>query len=258
MLSVKNLHYHIGSKSIIDNITIDFRPGTLYVIVGPNGSGKSTFLKIFSGEIKPQRGEVLYDTIDIFHIQKKEIARRRAVMSQQPELHFPLTVSEVVMMGRYPHFNYKPSRQDENICDEMISLMGIRGFEERDYLTLSGGEKQRVQFARVLAQIYEAPAVGNRYLFLDEPIASLDIHYQHEFLKIVQTFKKVNTIIVAVLHDLNLSVQYADEMIFMKAGRIVKHGITSQVLSKELVQDVFDIPVNIIDNPVYNRPLLVF
>ena len=142
MLSVNNISYQVGKKTIINGITTTFEPGLFHVIVGPNGSGKSTFLKIFSGELKPQAGKVLYDEKDVFQIDKTTLAKRRAVMSQQPELHFPLTVAEIVMFGRYPHFTYKPSKNDESICRSAMEKMEVWHLAERDYLTLSGGEKQ--------------------------------------------------------------------------------------------------------------------
>ncbi|HSC40562.1 MAG TPA: ATP-binding cassette domain-containing protein, partial [Chitinophagaceae bacterium] len=207
MLSIENIHYHIGAKSILNGISAVFEPGLFHVIIGPNGSGKSTFLKIFSGELRPGQGHVYYDGKDVFQSNKTLLAQRRAVMSQQPELHFPLTVLEVVMMGRYPHFTYRPSRRDEAICKEVMDRMEITHFVHRDYLSLSGDEKQRVQFARALAQLWEAPEEGHRYLLLDEPISSLDIHYQHQFLQIARQLTKENIVLVAVLHDINLAIQ---------------------------------------------------
>src|SRR5258708_12274609 len=103
-------------------------------------------------------------------------------MTQLPELHFPLSVDEIVMMGRYPHFSFRPTPNDRAICEQVMLHMSIQSLSGRDYLTLSGGERQRVQFARALAQIWEAPPTGSRYLFLDEPFSSLDIHYHHPLL----------------------------------------------------------------------------
>jgi iron complex transport system ATP-binding protein len=256
MLSIENIHYRIGAKSILNGISTVFEPGLFHVIIGPNGSGKSTFLKVFSGELRPGEGNVCYDGKDVFQSNKPLLAQRRAVMSQQPELHFPLTVAEVVMMGRYPHFAYRPSRRDEAICKEVINRMEIAHFVHRDYLSLSGGEKQRVQFARALAQLWTAPEKGCRYLLLDEPISSLDIHYQHQFLQIARQLAKENIVLVAVLHDINLAIQYADQLLFMKEGRLVKKGKPADIITAELVKEVFNIPVVIVEHPLLGKPLI--
>jgi iron complex transport system ATP-binding protein len=258
MLKVENVHYNIAAKNILNGISIGFSPGLFHVIVGPNGSGKSTFLKVFSGELHPQQGQVFYDEKDIFKLEKTFIARRRSVMSQQPELHFPLSVAEIVMMGRYPHFNYQPSTHDKAICAEVIHQMEIKDFLNRDYLTLSGGEKQRVQFARALAQIWETPRDGSRYLFLDEPINNLDIHYQHQFLQLAKAFTSEHTVTIAVLHDINLAIQYADTISFMKAGKIVSTGHPQNIITSTLIDDVFSIPVDIISHPSTGIPLIVY
>lgn len=258
MLSIKNVSYSVGKKEIVKNISVDFLPGEFTMILGPNGSGKSTFLKLFSGEIRSKDGSISYADKKISELKKEELAKVRAVMSQQPELGFPLTVEEVVMMGRYPHFVFNPGKKDAVICNEVIEQMQITDFKERNYLTLSGGEKQRVQFARVLAQIWEMPLHGHRYLFLDEPLTNLDINYQQEFLTIAKALTKTDTILVAVMHDINLAVQYADKLIFLKDGELVSSGKPVETLSEQLIKNVFDVDAKIITNPVTGLPLMVY
>lgn len=258
MLRTENISYRIGKKQILKNISLEFIPGEFNMILGPNGSGKSTFLKIFSGEIKEYEGLVYYGDKKIGSIKKEELARQRAVMSQQPELNFPLSVEEVVMMGRYPHFAFNPGKKDESICREVMERMHLQPFKERDYLTLSGGEKQRVQFARVLAQIWERPSAGIRYLFLDEPLTSLDINYQQEFLQIAKEFTKVDTVMVAVIHDINLAVQYADKLLFLKDGTVSAAGTPSEILTEALIKDIFGVRAAIITNPVSGSPLVIY
>jgi iron complex transport system ATP-binding protein len=228
------------------------------MILGPNGSGKSTFLKIFSGELNGYKGNVFYSDKKIGTIKKEELAKHRAVMSQQPELSFPLMVDEVVMMGRYPHFNFNPGKKDEAICNEVADRMNLQSFKDRNYLTLSGGEKQRVQFARVLAQIWEKKEDSYRYLFLDEPLASLDINYQHEFLQLARQFSQANTILIAVIHDINLAIQYADKILFLKDGELAAHGSPATVITEELIKDVFGVKTTIISNPVSGSPLVIY
>jgi iron complex transport system ATP-binding protein len=258
MLKTENISYSIGKKSILDGISAEFHPGEFNMILGPNGSGKSTFLKIFSGEIHAHEGNVFYAGKGIRRIKTDELAKYRAVMSQQPELSFPLTVDEVVMMGRYPHFNFNPNKKDESICGEVMQRMNLQTFSDRNYLTLSGGEKQRVQFARVLAQVWEQPHDGYRYLFLDEPLASLDIKYQQEFLQIAREFAKTDTVLIAVLHDVNLAIQYADRLFMLKEGKLVAHGKPKDILSRELIKEVFDVDASIINNPESGTPLVIY
>ncbi len=258
MLKTENILYKIGKKQILNDISVEFLPGELNVILGPNGSGKSSFLKIFSGEINNYSGSVLYNGKNIVKEKKEILAKYRAVMSQQPELSFPLMVDEVVMMGRYPHFNFNPNKKDISICQEVIDRMNLASFKERNYLTLSGGEKQRVQFARVLAQIWEKPNGGIRYLFLDEPLTSLDINYQQEFLQIAREFTNNDTVLVAVIHDLNLATQYADNLFFLKEGGLVACGKPKEILNEALIKKVFDVQTTIINNPVTNNPLVIY
>ena len=258
MLRTENIQYSIGKKSILNNISAQFQPGELNMILGPNGSGKTSFLKIFSGEINKYNGSVFYADEQIAHIKKEELAKYRAVMSQQPELSFPLMVEEVVMMGRYPHFTFNPTKKDVDICHDVMNRMNLASFADRNYLTLSGGEKQRVQYARVLAQVWEKPAKGYRYLFLDEPLTSLDINYQQEFLQIAREFTDENTVLIAVMHDINLAIQFADKLFFLKEGSLVSHGRPKEVLSESLIKQVFNVNASIINNPVSNIPLVVF
>ncbi|HTE28097.1 heme ABC transporter ATP-binding protein [Flavitalea sp.] len=258
MLRTENISYKIGNRKILEDINIEFHAGEFNMILGPNGSGKSTFFRIFSGEIQGYTGRVCYNEKVLRKQQLRELARHRAVMSQQPDLSFPLTVDEVVMMGRYPHFDFNPSPKDNSICNDVIERLRLTDFKERNYLTLSGGEKQRVQYARVLAQIWERPKEGNRYLFLDEPLNNLDISYQQEFLRIAREFTGNDTIVIAVIHDINLALQYADKLFFFKNGRLNAHGNTMEVLTADLIADVFNVSVTLINNAVTKRPLLVY
>ncbi len=258
MLRTENISYSVGKKQILKNISLEFVPGEFNMILGPNGSGKSTFLKIFSGEINGYEGNVYYGDKKIGAIKKEELAKKRAVMSQQPELNFPLSVEEVIMMGRYPHFAFNPGKRDEIICNEVMDRMNLRSFKERNYLTLSGGEKQRVQFARVLAQVWEKPGSVTRHLFLDEPLASLDINYQQEFLQIARSFLGADTIITAVIHDINLAIQYADKLFFFKEGELAALGNPSSILSEKLIRDIFNVKATIISNPLSGSPLVVY
>ena len=258
MLRTENISFSVGKKQILKNVSASFLPGEFNMILGPNGSGKSSFLKIFSGEINKFHGTVLYDDKKIKALGKEELAKKRAVMSQQADLGFPLLVEEVVMMGRYPHFTFNPNKKDVTICNEVIERMNLIEFRQRNYLTLSGGEKQRVQYARVLAQVWEKPTDGYRYLFLDEPLNSLDISYQHEFLQSAVELMKDHTVLIAVMHDINLAAHYADNLFFLKEGELVVHGRPKDILTENIIEQVFNIKTTVIENPITGKPLVVY
>jgi len=257
MLSTSSICYTAGRKDILKNVSADFLPGKFSMILGQNGSGKSSFLKIFSGETTKYSGTVLYRGKSIQSYSKNELAKVRAVMSQQPELSFPLTVDEVIMMGRYPHFEFRPTAIDITICKEVTERMRLENFLNRNYLTLSGGEKQRVHYARVLAQIWEQKN-EIRYLFLDEPLNSLDIAYQHEFLELAKELKSDNTVIVAVMHDINLAAQYGDQLFFLKDGALIASGSPSTILTESLIEKTFGVKTTIINNPISGQPLILY
>lgn len=258
MISIRNLHYSVGKTTIIKDISIDLLPGKFTMILGPNGSGKSTFLKLFSGSVIPNSGQVLYEEQKLSGIKKEEVAKVRAVLSQSNELSFPLSVTEVVMMGRYPHFDFSPSANDFKVVGEVLEMLSLTAFSERNYLTLSGGEKQRVQFARVLSQIWKAPAEAITYLFMDEPLTGLDINYQQEFLKIAKSLLNDKLVLVAVMHDINLASQYGDELIILKQGNVAAAGTAEKVLNADLIKDVFGVSSVFIDHPFTGRPLMIY
>lgn len=241
MLEIKNIGFAVGDKWLVKDINYSFLPGKSYMLCGPNGAGKSTLMKLIGLEMSASEGEIYYDNNTTSHKKKKEYAKYRAVLSQQVDISFPLSVEEVIMMGRYPHFEITPTKNDISICDEVIEMLGLDVFRKRNFLTLSGGEKQRVQFARVLTQIWETPVNGHRILLLDEPISALDLKYQFDFLHNVKKFMDDKTIVIAILHDFNLVLNYADEVLLLSEGKLYDSGLPSKVLSPENIEKVFHI-----------------
>jgi iron complex transport system ATP-binding protein len=237
MLSVHNISYSIDGKTLLENISLAFLPGKLSLVIGPNGAGKSTLVKIISGQLQASEGgSVRYGDTDIRNITLLKSAQSRAVLSQNTELVFPLNVSEVVMLGRHPHFTGKPSLKDQEACTGAMRFFDVESMAGRDYMTLSGGEKQRVHFARVLAQIWYPPAEGCRYLILDEPLTFLDVHYQFDFMHKVRSLLGENIVIIGVVHDLNLAAKFADQIILLHEGKLVSAGDRETVLSTENIQ----------------------
>ena len=246
MLKASNISFSVGTKPLISDISISFAPAKLHLIIGPNGAGKSTLVKVLARFLHPQTGKVEYQGLDVHQASETELAKRRAVLSQAIDIAFPLTVREVVMMGRYPHFGSRPGPIDQRIVDEVMEHMDVTEFSDRDYQTLSGGERQRVNFARVLGQLWVdgQPSDGKscRYLFLDEPLTFLDIRHQIDFMRKIRTFSDASDIVaVGVVHDLNLAAQFADHVVLLNAGRVVANGTATEVLTTERIEEVFGV-----------------
>jgi iron complex transport system ATP-binding protein len=254
MLEASDITFRVGSKALVSDVSVSFAPGRLHLIIGPNGAGKSTLVKVLARLLRPQTGRVEYEGADVRNASEAELAKRRAVLSQAVEIAFPLTVREVVMMGRYPHFGGRPGPADEEIADELMEFFDVTEFAARNYQTLSGGERQRVNFARVLAQLWHAdhgtPTASDtstarascRYLFLDEPLTFLDIRHQIEFMKKVRLFTDAPDVVtVGVVHDLNLAARFADQIVMLNEGRVTASGTPAEVLTAERIREVFGV-----------------
>ena len=246
MLTASNITFRVGDKALISDVSASFAAGKLHLIIGPNGAGKSTLIKVLARLLRPQTGKVEYERADVSQSSETELAKRRAVLSQAIEVAFPLTVREVVMMGRYPHFGGRPGPTDEQIVDEVMAHFDVTEFSYRHYQTLSGGERQRVNFARVLAQLWRDGsadvAACCRYLFLDEPLTFLDIRHQIDFMKKVRAFAAAPDIVtVGVVHDLNLAARFADHIVLLNDARVIASGAPAEVLTAEQIQTVFGV-----------------
>lgn len=242
MLTAQSLSYRIGSKILLNEVSVQFDAGKLNLIIGPNGAGKSTLIKALCHQIKPQSGHILYGERDINTYSVGELAKMRAVLSQNIELAFPLSVSEVVMMGRYPHFTGKPKDRDRAACEAAMQFFDVQDLADRNYLTLSGGEKQRVHFARVVAQIWYPMEGSARYLILDEPLTFLDVHYQFDFMhKINALLQQPDVVVVGVVHDLNLAAKFADKITLLHNGKILADGDKHTVLSPAHIKAAYQL-----------------
>ncbi len=257
MLEVQNVSFRIGKRLILDTVSTSFLPGNVSMIIGPNGSGKSTLLKIISNELKRYSGSISYGGKILTAGQHSSLAKRRAVLAQHSELSFPLTVEEVVMMGRYPHFKVQPTAHDQLVVNQVLEELNMTRLRFQNYLTLSGGEKQKTHFARALAQIREVPVEGCRYLLLDEPIASLDLNYQHEFLRMARLLASDNIVVVAVIHDLNLALQYADHIVALHHGKVIADNKPQQVITPSLIDSMYGLKSRILHTDNLPFPILV-
>lgn len=259
MLAASDLVFRAGGRALIDQVSATFDPGRLHLIIGPNGAGKSTLVKLLSRMIRPHSGRVTYAEAEAAHWSDRELAKRRAILSQAIEVAFPIPVHELVMMGRYPHFRGRPGPSDERICEEVMRYFAISEMADRSYGTLSGGERQRVNFARVLAQIWHGVAGSARYLFLDEPLTFLDIRHQIDFMQKVRRFaSQPDVVTVGVIHDLNLAAKFADRLLLLHGGRILADGATANVLTPQHLRTAFDITPVLLKNPANGELHLAF
>lgn len=255
MFEARNVNFSVGRKAILADASLTIFPGEVVALVGANGAGKSTLLKAMCGDVKISGGTISLDSRSISDWSYHDLARRRAVLSQAVNFTFPFTAREVALLGRNPHVTGSESVRDNEIVDEALAAVEADHYADQLFPTLSGGEEQRVQLARVLAQIWDEPVGGNRYLLLDEPTSSLDLAHQHLTLRMARKFAHENTGVLVVLHDLNLAARYADRICLMKSGSVCDTGTPAEILTAANVRKAFDFDVAILEHA--GLPLVV-
>ena len=255
MLRIDNISLMRNQRLLLQNISFEAKVGELVVILGSNGAGKSSLLKCISREWQPQQGIVSWNNKPLTQWGEKELARQRAVLTQHYQISLPFSSEEIVMMGRYPYFKNSPAEIDRHTVMQCLRYTGIEHLQKRNYLTLSGGEQQRVQIARILAQLWDGDS-GQKLMLLDEPVSALDIQYQHSVMQLAKKLSLRGYTVVAVLHDLNLALQYADKVLMMKKGRQVAFG-DMRVLNEHKIHEVYEVDTEIIQNPDSKRRLVV-
>ncbi|HXG28693.1 MAG TPA: heme ABC transporter ATP-binding protein [Nevskiales bacterium] len=243
MLECRDATLRLRGRVLLQDLSLQLRPGELLAVLGPNGAGKSSLLRILSGELAPSSGGILMNGRSLDTTPRQILARLRAVMPQADRLSFPFSVAEVVLLGRTPHTLRHGNAQDEHIAQAALAAVDALPLAARDYTSLSGGERQRVQLARALAQIWESDADAPRYLLLDEPTASLDLAHQHGVLRLLNRLKLRHIGVLAVLHDLNLAARYADRVALLHGGRLLGCGPPQDVLQEDRLSQVYGLAV---------------
>lgn len=257
MIRAHNISYSVKGKNILDNISLKAEAGEVLVILGGNGAGKSTLLRVLCGDLDGAPGDVSIQNKPLHSWKTAELAQFRAVLAQQTIIGLPYLVKDIVMMGRYPHFKKSPANLDYIIVRNALKKTGIDHLAERNYLTLSGGEQQRVQLARVLAQVWFTEKHAVRYLLMDEPVNSLDIVHQHTTLRLAREFAQEGNCVITVLHDLNLAAQYADKILLLRNGSVLASGTPEEVLMDELMSSTYDFPLSILHHSAYKHPVII-
>jgi len=256
LITINNLSvYKPGQTThrLLDGISCSVQAGEILSIIGPNGAGKSTMIKALAGDIAYQ-GEVHIDVLASSAVKR---ARQMAILPQLSLLNFPYRVSEVVNLARIPHASGR--KHDDQIIDQALAMMDISFLKHRLYTQLSGGEKQRVQIARVLAQIWNEQDAdnGTRLLLLDEPTNSLDFGHQHDLMSAIRLFAKQNVAVMMVLHDINLAAQYSDTILALLCSQQVDYGSVDQVITNSNMKRLFGPSAEVVSHPDTRRPLLL-
>lgn len=251
MLEWRDVQLSVNNKLLLQCVSGRVNRGELVVVLGPNGAGKSSLLKVASGELTPQAGDVQFFGQALSGLALADKAQQMAVLPQHSQLEFAFTVREVVSLGRIPHST--GVKRDGDIVNEVLAMLDVAQFAGQHYTRLSGGEKQRVQLARVLAQVWDQPAM----LILDEPTAALDFSHQQQIMQVLKHKTQRGAAVLMVLHDVNLAASFADRVIMMKQGQIAAEGEPAAVLREALLSSVFDLPFYPVTHPETGTAMFV-
>ena len=253
LLEAERVSFTYGPRMVLDEVSVAVTRGDLLGVIGPNGGGKTTLLRLLAGVLAPQSGRVLLEGRPLAAHRRRELARRIAVVAQDPHLEFPYTALEVVLMGRAPHLPPLgfPRARDVAIARAALARLEVAGVEDRPLEQLSGGERQRVLLARALAQ---EPDV----LLLDEPTAHLDLRHQAGIAAVVQDLRRVRgTAVVSVLHDLNLAAVSCDRLVLLAGGRVLRAGTPRDVLTADVLAAGYGTPVHVARNELTGGPVVL-
>ncbi|ELZ59355.1 MULTISPECIES: ABC transporter ATP-binding protein [Halorubrum] len=237
------LGYPTAPEPVIDGESIAAEPGAVTALVGPNGSGKSTLLKGLANQIAPEDGSVLLDGRDVHSMDTKALAKQLGLLSQESTSPDSITVEDLVYHGRYPHrgFFERTTDEDARAVERAIDLAGCGHLRDREVGSLSGGQKQLAWIAMILAQDTDV-------LLLDEPTTFLDLHHQMEVMEIIETLRSESEVtVVVVLHDIEQAARLADRVVALKDGEVRARGPPEEVVTEELLTDVFRVDAEVVD-----------
>ncbi|MFO7760268.1 MAG: ABC transporter ATP-binding protein [Thermodesulfobacteriota bacterium] len=242
MLEVEKLSFKYKKKEVLREINLQVRPGELLSIAGPNGSGKTTLLRCLLNILRPFKGRIMADGLELDRLSPLQRARQLSYVPQDSPFKFPVTVFDMVLMGRRPYLGWRPSEKDLRKVSEMLELMAIEHLCMQEFDRLSGGQQQKVLLARAFVQ--EAG-----YILLDEPTSSLDLRHQLETMDLLQQMvREKGTGTVVAIHDLNLARRYSDQVVFMDQGSIFSFGSPDEVMTPETIGRVYGVRVRYISN----------
>jgi iron complex transport system ATP-binding protein len=252
MLQANHICVKVGDNTLLDDAELKVDCGQLHVVIGPNGAGKSTLLKALCEDVPLDQGKICYQHKCVSDYESKELAQIRAVLTQNYDCDFPFTVQEIVDMSHFVHHDRVPYHQLLSYSKQAIEMLNVTKLAKKPFTLLSGGEKQRVQFARVLCQLL--PALTHKkpcYLLIDEPTASLDLYHQYQVMKLARDIANQGAAVIAVVHDLALAASFADEITMLEKGKVAAMGKPSEILNRDQLQKTYQIDAQLSQHTEY-------
>lgn len=246
MFELQNITYAVGQKSILKDISLQLTPGKVIGVIGSNGAGKSTFIRLLSGELRPTSGCILLKNKDLHQYNERHLAIERSVLRQNTSTSHDFNTQEVVMMGRYPHFEHRPKLEDTTIVEDELDIHELNELAFQSFKNISGGEQQRTSLSRVFVQLKDIHQTrSSKCLMLDEPLNHLDIRYAKETMSRIKNFSRHGNLAIVVLHDIQHAATYCDEIIVLNKGGLYAHGSPKQVFTSQTLKDCFQIDASI-------------
>jgi len=259
-ISAENLTYQVSDEiKLVSDVSLNLNSGKVTGVIGPNGAGKSTLLKLLCGELQPSSGDIKFSQKKLSELDPNFRATHVGVLPQSTYVNFDFVVFEIVRLGRLPHAQSSSSKIDQEITWKCLEMTDTARLASRRFNTLSGGEKQRVHLARVLAQLFHTSDddLSDKVLLLDEPTTALDLSHQHRVLEIARDVAKRNASVLVILHDLNLAAQYADEINLLCCGEMMAKGSPSEVLTADKIRRVYGVEAIIQPHPDGDYPMIM-
>lgn len=250
MIEVKNITKKYGNTKVVNNVSLNIEKGKMISLIGPNGAGKSTVLSMITRLTNVDEGEVIIDGTELSKWNSKDLAKNISILRQANNINLKLTIKELVEFGRFPYSQGNLTEEDNKHITEAIKYMQLEDIQDRYLDELSGGQRQRAYIAMVIAQ-------NTEYIFLDEPLNNLDMKYCVQMMKVIRSLvDELGKTVVTVLHDINFASCYSDTIIAMKKGEVYKIGNTSEIISTEVLEDLYDTDFKIQD--IDNKKICVY